>query len=110
MAKDDDKWVQLVAKLNALTQDKKLTWTGPTNRTYQGGKTFKEYTARYKDKAFRLRDAPQWGLDPRYVTLSIVQPTDTDSSLFDFPSVVGLSDLADSVMYQKAGIQDLLDD
>jgi len=107
---NEDKWVQLVSKLNELTQEKKLIWQGPEAGRFTSGRTFRDFYAKYKDKGFRIRDSQPYASRPRKVSLDIVDGVDAENILFTIPDVVGIADLCDSIIYQRAGIKDLLDD
>lgn len=99
----DDKWIKVVSKLNALTQDGKLTWEGPIELPTVGNSRTLAYVAKYKDRRIRVR---KWGSTD--FRLAIV---DQDNAvLYSIPQVPGISDLYDSIAYQKAGVKEFIDD
>lgn len=105
---DDDKWVRLVAKLNAMTQDGQLQWEGPETWKTDAGRTVSDYRAAYKERFFRLRRLAALGSMKLRHTLAIVDAS--NDLLFQIPDVVGIADLYQTVIYQRAGIKDMLDD
>jgi hypothetical protein len=121
MSVDESKWVKLVAKLNAMTQDGKLLWEGPKSWTGDNGRRYTDYVAKYKDKAFRARKAHSGRVTvkvgansesiravPEKAYLGIVD--DQGDILFPIPDVVGLDDLFESILYQRSGVKEIIDD
>jgi hypothetical protein len=116
-----EKWVQLVAKLIELTQEGKLTWEGPENGTIEAsGRKFTNYLALYQDKYFRVRRHSGDFLKKSKLGTELREPSpnkyflsilDKDKNiLYSIPDTVGIEDLFEAVMFQKAGIDKLLDD
>lgn len=116
-----EKWAQLVAKLIELTQEGKLVWEGPEKGSIdQTGRQYTNYVALYQDKYFRVRKhsgdflrTSSTGTQRRSPAedkyfLSIM---DQDKKiLYSLPDTPGFEDLFEAVVFQKAGIDKLLDD
>jgi len=112
-------WVELVAKLNALTQDGKLKWTRqpiPGPSTLRDTLFVKErFVAPYKDKNFVLTSSTPTSLlsiqkqeENKIIKLEIA---DSDSkALVEIPDVVGIPDLYESVRFHASEVKQFIND
>ena len=117
----DDRWVRLTSKLIELTRQKKLTWEGPDDGTVTDtGRKFKQFFAHYQDKYFRVRKnygdfirASKTGGEIRSAgeTKYFLAIMDEDKNmLYSIPETAAFEELFEAVIFQKAGIDKLLDD
>jgi len=105
----NNRWVELVSKLIALTQDGVLKW----NKTdYQGGSgffqfKFEKYIVPYKKKKIILSVFPL-SVPGKQYKLEIA--SDDEVPLFEIPITSGIKDLHDAVKYSASGVKQFIDD
>lgn len=116
---DLKKYVKTVAKLNELTQDRNLLWsTIPDAESLNLGKDKPVKTvfqSDYKGKELRIYEETYkfWTDVDRFewsnrIVLAIVG--DDNENLWEFPSVIGITDLFESVRFQVANVDQFIDD
>lgn len=126
MSVEKNKWIDAVAKLLKLTQDGELTWSvqePPASFTKRpnssvdvvfvakhGDKLLRLYEKRFQEDVvdfdqFQLRQVmtTEW---KKTVVLEFIDGN--GNTLWVFPYVQALQDLASSVQYQVAGVKDFL--
>jgi hypothetical protein len=95
-ASETNKWIDAVARLLALTQERKLIWRVAGYSSDEDQTPF--YETEYRGKALRLK----WS------TLYLV---DSETGVaWPFPSTEVVSHLKDAVKYQVVGVGDFLDE
>ena len=97
MSNEKNKWIDAVARLITLTQERKLIWRARNEFESDGPRTV--YEADYADKVLRLRG---------YHSLYLVDP-ETDVE-WDFPDSEAISHLMEAVKYQVVRDGDFLDE
>jgi len=113
MQDNTKKWVELVAKLNAQTQDGKIQWTRQSLPEATGllssfAGMREEYTAPYKDKLFRLRVSKPASAPRIVVSLEIADAI--GATIVALPEVVGMADLYESIRLHHSGIGQFIDE
>ena len=126
MSTEKNKWIDAVAKLLKLTQNGDLVWSlqePPANFTKRpnswvdvvfvakyGDKLLRLYEKRYQEDVIDFDEFPmrqvmttEW---KKTVVLEFIDGN--GNSLWVFPYVQVISDLASSVQYQVAGVKDFL--
>lgn len=114
------KAVKLVAKLNRLTQEGTIEWDqGAPHPSVTRGTNdvvHLEYTTQYKDNKFRLYSSKLQSFSEEYERLYwdeaiILEICNEDGvAIWTCPHVNGLWDLFQSVQFQAANIEHVLDD
>ena len=102
-------WVDVVAKLTALTQQGKLLWTA----TMTPGKGGASFIAKYKDKTLRLSrvhitELLSFGENRETTRLEFID--NLGNGLWSFPDTANLDDLFNAAKFQAAGVQSFLTD
>lgn len=120
MATNQNKWVELVSKLNEQTQDGIIAWVpdgATSDPMIRYSHVIEAYKASYKDKGFRLiKISPQtlrFGgvFEPQVKSTFQLEIIDQDGkTLWKVPEVVGLKDLFESIKYQLSNVKQLIDD
>jgi hypothetical protein len=97
MSSEKNKWIDAVARLITLTQERKLIWRARNEYESEGPRTI--YEADYGDKLLRLRG---------YKSLYLVdKETDVE---WDFPESEAISHLMEAVKYQVVRARDFLNE
>ena len=97
MSNEKNKWIDAVARLTTLTQERKLIWRTRNELDDNDVRTI--YEADYAGKLLRLRG---------YRSLYLVDPgTDVE---WDFPDSEGIPHLMEAVKYQLVGAGNFLDE
>lgn len=114
------KAVKLVAKLNRLTQEGTITWDqgSPHPSVTKGSNDVVqlEYTTQYKDKNFRLYLSKYQNYMEEYDKFywdeaTVLEICNEDGvAIWTCPRVNGLWDLFQSVQYQAANVEEILND
>lgn len=113
------KYVKTVAKLNEMTQDGNLLWnTVPNAESLSLGKDKPVKTifqTVYKGKELRIYEETYkyWTDEDRFewssrIILAIVG--ENGENLWEFPAVVGIIDLYESVRFQVANVNQFIED
>jgi len=115
------KWVDVVAKLNEMTQSGKLEWRRLRPPEISASDNYIDmiYTAPYKDRYISLydkkvedvEDYSQYGETFFWVRKIVLAISDAEGyPIWEFPHVHGIEDLFNSVSYQVADVKGFLDD
>ncbi len=125
-----DKFVATVTKLIQLTQDGKLIWSAAANpkiaeeannvsliERYALPKRLEyAYTAKYKDATFliyKIGNASDFlgtNLSSGLQTIFLHIVDNNGDSIWKFPDIKSLKDLAESIKFQTAGVNKIIDD
>jgi len=115
---DKNRYVDVVAKLTRLTQEKKLKWetrTGHSALAEEYTPFYASYRGRHlrvakhkpKTNPFLINTFITTGVE-EYVALDLVN--ERGDLIWTFPNVAGLQDLYEAVQYQIAGVDTLIQD
>src|SRR5687768_8733593 len=122
VTEERDKWVDAIAKMIELTQNKRLVWTvGSPSQGVSGQAITPPYYTTYRGRHLRLqrikvpdpasRDMLGRRDRERERAQTVMEFVDDyDNSLWRFPDVTPLRDLLATVQYQVANVSDFLDD
>ncbi len=124
MAKQDEKLVELVAKLIELTQESTLTWSivKPSNDIEQGftklvGSVFE---AKYQNKNLRIYKVEHDNTEENHMlNMYMHQPSYSvaiklefvdryGNSIWSFPRITGIVDLYKTIAYETAGVDEFI--
>lgn len=116
---DENKFIKVIARLNALTQERKLIWESlfdPESLSLGRDKRVNSvYQTHYKNKALRIYEEnyKAWYDEDRYtwaskVVLAFVDRNDQNA--WEFPELPGLWDLLESVKYQETKVDVFVDE
>jgi hypothetical protein len=120
LMEEQDKFVSVIAKLNELTQEGKLTWSKehfPENLNLGKDRPVKlVFSAFFRNKTLRIyaEEYKYWYEEDRYewdsrIVLAFVDDI-TSQNIWEFPQVAGLADLYESVRYQEADVDQFIDE
>ncbi len=127
MAKERDKYVDVIAKLVQLTQEGKLTWSSSnpsTTESVAGEQIESIFTTNYKRAKLRIlrkrykhepNISPAFlgfgsGAGPRWITETVLDMIDDGNfQLWRFPNVGPIDDLFSAVQYQVAGVKSFIE-
>ncbi len=109
-----DQWIDVVAKLTALTQDGDLEWLADRYASDEPGVIDPSYRTSYKNRSLRLqkrRVARETFSGTEHVIAHFLDfVDDSDNSLWTFPEVDAIEHLYNAVRYQTAGVKDFVED
>ena len=120
----EDKFVRVIARLNALTQDGKLKWSsslaiapsefrtaGPIFETTYKTKHLLVFEHLVKKKAVSLELAFSNEKNPVSIRkLALIFVDNFGKTEWEFPSVPGIRDLYKSIQYQDAGVDKFINE
>ena len=126
MAKQDEKLVELVAKLIELTQESSLNWIvveankdsepgftktiGAVFQTFYKGKYLRTYKREY-DNTEENHMYNMFTHQPSYSIDIVLEIVDKDGRpIWSFPHVTGITDLYGAISYRVAGVEKFIDD
>ena len=126
MAKQDEKLVELVAKLIELTQESTLSWKvvdanegsdlgftkiiGAVFETTYGGKILRAYKRQY-DNSEEKNMYNMYAYQPTYsIAIELEFVDNKGNSIWCFPRITGIIDLYKAISYKAAGVDDFIID
>jgi len=121
MSNNKDKWIDVVAKLTKLTQEKKLLWvtTDSPSSTPSYVTIRISFATKYKGRSLRLYEKEFDHTSNRSIIGGLMfEETETVLELLDengigiwsFPGTRALSDLMSAVRFQISGANDFIND
>ena len=125
MAKETDKWIQLISKLRELTASGSLRWhsvrliEGMPNDLNRKIATlfesnYKGHNLRLYELSFDTGTEHSSAVDllaavTRWQSNPVLELVDENGSAWQFPNIKGLEDLLETVKFQAAGIKDFIE-